>query len=143
MSSGVMLIMVMAVGLCMCSFLGSGAVVVMTNEKIINHDFFDFLLIPGWGKDAEDETSKEEKTTGTSDHCIDEVIKACNSGQPNNSLFNVDTHDACVATEKQKCLDDGGAWSSSFGSYPSDCLAGSRVECVGKRKQERETCLTN
>lgn len=140
-STGVMMIMMMAVGMCVFSSITSGAVTAMVNEKIIDLDFLDFLLIPGWGKDKTDDGGGDSKTTTSSTNCIDQVIEACGSGQENSTLFDVDKHDTCVSDKKSACLNDGGAWASGFGAYPSNCVAGARLECVTLRGKDRETCM--
>ena len=135
-----MMIMAMAVGLCICCVGGASTIVTLVNEKIIDVDFLDFLLIAGWGKEKADESGG----TGGGDsstNCIDKVIDTCKSGEGTGTLFNADTHDECVSREKTACLNDGGAWTSSFGAYPSNCVAGARVECVTLRGKDREKCM--
>jgi hypothetical protein len=140
-STGIMMIMMMAVGMCVFSSITSGAVTAMVNEDIIDVDFLDFLLIPGWGKDKDDDNGDGTKTTTSSTNCIDQVIEACDSGQESSTLFDVDKHDTCVSEKKSTCLNDGGAWTSGFGTYPSNCVAGARIECVTLRKKDRDKCM--
>ena len=140
-----MMIMAMAVGLCICCVGGASTLVTLVNEKIIDVDFLDFLLIAGWGKEKTD----EDGDTGgggsgkysSSTNCIDAVIDTCKSASDFTTLYTVDDHDTCVSNEKTTCLNDGGTWASSLGTYPNNCSAGARVECVTYRGKERETCL--
>lgn len=132
--------MVMMVGLGVCFSGGLSTIVALVNEKIIDVDFLDFLLIPGWGK-PKDETDPPASTpTGTGTHCMDTTIEKCKSGDDFTSLYTVDDHDTCVTTAKTECIANGGTWSSANGTYPKNCSAGVRLECVNKRGTERETC---
>lgn len=137
-----MMMMVMMVGSVVCVSGGLSTIVTLVNEKIIEFDALDFLLIAGWGKEkAGDGTGTGDGTTVTgSTYCIDTVIDKCKSAQAFSTLHTVDDHDSCVSTTMAECISNGGSRTSTYGTYPKDCVAGSRIECAGKRGSERGTC---
>jgi hypothetical protein len=55
----------------------------------------------------------------------------------------VDDHDTCVTTSKTECIANGGTWSSANGTYPKNCVAGGRIECLNLRGSERSTCIND
>lgn len=144
MSSNVaVMMMVMMAGMVVCCSGGASTIVTLVNEKIIDVGFLDFLLIPGWGKPKTEGTGGTTTGTTTGTHCIDTTISACKSGSSFTTLYTVDNHDACVSKTKDECIAAGGSWTSSVGTYPKDCIAGSRIECVTKRGKDRTTCTND
>lgn len=143
-STAVMMMMVVAVGLCVCCSGGIGTLVVLVNEKIIQVDFLDWLLIGGWGKEKSEEEGGEGGGSGdydSSSHCIDEVMEACKSRDAFTTLYTVDDHDTCVSTTMDKCISSGGSRTSAIGTYPKDCTAGARIHCATRRGKDRDECM--
>lgn len=137
----VMMMMVMMIGSVVCVSGGLSTIVTLVNEKIIEFEALDFLLIAGWGKPKEGDgtTTTTAAPTGTQ-HCIDTIIDTCKSADSFTTLHTVDNHDTCVSTTKSECIANGGSMTSANGLYPKNCIAGSRVECATLRGKERETC---
>jgi hypothetical protein len=137
-----MIVMMMAMVGSFVSVIGSSSsLVTLVNEKFIDIDALDFLLIPGWGKPSTAAApAGGAAPTASGQHCIDTVATACKSGDSFTTSHTVDAHDACVNTTMAECIANGGTRTSANGTYPADCTAGFRVECAGKRGQERETC---
>jgi len=134
MSSGAAIIVVVILGIGVSCSLASSGFLAMVNEKVIDIDAFDFLLIPGWGKPGSSNTPADN----TKKHCIDTAITECAT----KASGEINAYETCLNDSKAKCIADGGTWTASTGSYyTTDCTAGSRVHCTTKREKERETCL--
>jgi len=91
----------------------SSSLLVALNEKIIQIDFLDFLLINGWGRQARnDEQEQVSPPAPISDQqpnkvypldCVAGARKECD-GKSNRQN--------CIDTYKKKCMNDGGYWGT-------------------------------
>lgn len=140
MSSAAGVMMVMMMGIVVCCMGGASSIVALVNEKIIQYDFLDFLLIPGWGKGSSGGTGGTGGTSGTGgtatttvEHCKDTAATEC-AGTTGS------TRDTCVSKSKASCIARGGTWTSSIETYPKDCIAGAKTACSGKTGKDRDAC---
>lgn len=143
-SNGMAIVMMMAmVGSFVSVIGGSSSLVALVNEKFIDIDALDFLLIPGWGKPKTGTPPGSGGTTAptSGQHCLDTVATACKSADSFTSTHTVEAHDACVTTTMAECITNGGTRTSANGTYPSDCSVGGRIECVNLRGSARKTCI--
>lgn len=144
MSSSTMgMMMVMMAGVVICCSGGASSFVALINEKIIEIDAFDFLLIPGWGKDKATETTTAAPGTGTGtgtgtetgvEHCIDTMRTEC-------AGITGSERTACASKSKAACIARGGTWTSSVDTYPTDCITGARDACKDKTGSSRQYCI--
>lgn len=133
------MMMVMMMGIVACCSAGASSIVALVNEKIIELDVLNFLLIPGWGKDKTASPPGAASPPGStvpvasSEHCKDTAKTECTG-------ITGSARDTCTSKSKAACIARGGTWTSSIETYPTDCIAGSKEACSGKTGSARSAC---
>lgn len=133
------MMMMMTMGIVVSSCTVASSLVTVVNEKMIDIDFLDFLLIPGWGKDKTSSEPGANTPTGTNpspssgvEQCIDTMRTEC-------AGITGSARTTCASKSKAACIARGGTWTSSVETYPTDCVAGARDAC--KDSSSRQYCM--